>query len=146
MHQGDVAPGQIDGRQRLEHLFGRERFLRDEGGLQTETPDDRGRFGPAAHNRGRAKRREHIGEPPPLLGVAQERRGPDARLKNDDTEPARRQLVDEGRRFRLARDLPNRRRGNGCAAHPADELGQFRAQARLEQANACSVQGRHASL
>jgi hypothetical protein len=79
---------------------------------------------------------EHVGQPALSFRVAKKRRGPDARLKNDDAEPARCQQVDERGRFGFAGDLADRRSGHGGAAHAAHKLGQFVAEARLEQPDA----------
>ena len=79
---------------------------------------------------------EHIGETPLPLRLAKERGRSDACLKNDNAESARCQLLDERRRFSLARHLAHRRRGHGRAAHAPHQLGQFLAEPRLEQPDA----------
>ena len=105
-------------------------------GSEPMASDDRGRFGPPAHNRRRPDAGKHVGQPALSFRVAQERRCADACLKNDDGEAARRQLVDERRRFGHARDFADRGCNHGRAAHAPHQLGQLLAEARLEQSDA----------
>ena len=93
----------------------------------------------------------HTREPPadlqsPLrLGVAEKSGSTDACLKNHDAELAPGQFVDECRGFVRPRDFAHRRSQDRRPSHAADELGQFRAQARLQKADAGTIRKLHGS-
>ncbi len=133
-------------RERLENLFGRKRLPGNDVGLQPVSPHHSRRFGAAANQRGPPRRVEHLGKPPEAFGLPEDRRRPGAGLEDDDVEAAGRQPVHEGCRFGLPGDLAYRRGGNRPSTHAADELGEFRAEARLQQPDARPLEGGHASL